>query len=351
MHRFKVTTFKWILSIFASFIFVWIVSYFFANSVALYDYDQQVNKYILQPNSIVRERSEGWARTEVGPYGTTGLFTDEYTDNPVLAIWGDSYIEGFNVSDQAKAGAVITRYCNKTEKCDYVGMNIGMSGRSIADYYFAIPEYEDVFPQIVHHYIVIANFNDILPDKESAYFARFVSSPELAMNKSTYKQTAPMLKQVLHTLKLDFVWHLAKKIYKKEFSFIPSFKQTERTDSSTARKSLSKIDKSWQFLLTKMAKITDKPLTFVYCPKVPVIDNNRIRFTDPDHDLAKKFENMCKSNGFGFINLKDAFIDCFNKYKKFPRGFCNSRPSQGHMNAKGHSILAYTILQQMSAEK
>jgi hypothetical protein len=299
---------KWPISFIASFVFAWIISYIFTNSVSLKIFDKEVDRFVLEPNTQVRMRNEGWATTNIGPHGITGLYVDEFNQKPILAIWGDSYIEGFHLKDKEKAGSVITMECRNRDDCDYTGINIGMSGQSIADYYFSIPKYEKVFQSIAMHYIVIPDMMDLEPDNKTASLSQFVSKPHYEFKKIHYQGTAYRVKSTFHALKLDFVWFLTRNLLNKEYHFLPAFGKAKVDNGTVIEQTTVDFSEAWHFLLSSLAKITDKPLTFVYCPTVPTIRNGAIDTVDPDRELAMQFEKMCKAYGFDFINLEDSFL-------------------------------------------
>jgi len=160
-------------------------------------------------------------------------------------------------------------------------------------------------------------------------------------------QTAYQLKAYLYRYKFDFMWYLARKIKNKKFRFMPSLKQAEVRKISQFYDNKD-YNETWSFLLSKMSEVSDKPMTFVYCPTVPIIANNTIIFQNPEQDMVDQFEKKCRQYGFGFINLQNDFIQYYKKNNLFPRGFWNSRPSLGHMNAVGHRIMAIAILKDTS---
>ena len=341
---------KWILSLIASSMFAWAVSYCSLDSVSLKSFDEAVNRFTLEPDTVVRMRSEGWANSHIGPHGTTGMFPANLKARPIIAIWGDSYIESFQVSDAEKAGTILTTLCTQKGNCDHIGMNIGMSGQSIADYYFSIPGYEFVFGTIGHHYIVLGSIMDVLPD-QSGRIGRFISAPEFSLKKIPFKQGPYQLKSLCYTFRLDFLWKLTRKLSKLDFSeMLPKIgpKQKEGTDDH----SILPVDHiaAWDFLLPKISDITQKSLTFVYCPTIPVITASGIELKNPKEALARTFERMCHKYGLGFIDIGDDFIRHYQRTGTFPRGFFNSQPSKGHMNAQGHRLLAEAIFKQINRD-
>ena len=59
--------------------------------------------------------------------------------------------------------------------------------------------------------------------------------------------------------------------------------------------------------------------------------------------MVRAFANLLQKEGFGFINLEEAYLTHWSDTGTFHRGFNNSRPWEGHYNAAGHKIAAEAI--------
>jgi hypothetical protein len=68
--------------------FIWIVGYFFCNSLTYYEYDRNLEKYIHAPGSITKHRSEGIATTYNGLFGIQGISDITKIDKNKIIVWG-----------------------------------------------------------------------------------------------------------------------------------------------------------------------------------------------------------------------------------------------------------------------
>ena len=65
--------------------------------------------------------------------------------------------------------------------------------------------------------------------------------------------------------------------------------------------------------------------------------------TNPESALASAFADLCKTKGIGFTSLEKPLLRHLKDTGKFPKGFHNSRPWEGHYNADGHRLAAEAI--------
>ena len=126
-----------------------------------------------------------------------------------------------------------------------------------------------------------------------------------------------------------------------------SYQQSRRDNSATD----VDLEGSWTFMLSKFKQQTELPIIFVYCPAIPMINNNELMLKNPDSDKSKQFNHICAEYDIGFIDVSARFLDYFKKTGRFPRGFSNSRPGSGHFNAAGHRIVAEAITEYIKTTK
>ncbi|MCD6578371.1 hypothetical protein J7L48_02745, partial [bacterium] len=125
-------------------------------------------KMIHSPNIVYKHRSEGIAKTYKGLFGINAIEDITKDSRKKIAVWGDSYVEAHQVNDNKKMPQVITsKLSNKGLGENLICFGVGMSGDSVADYYFDIPKYEQLTKNIISHFIVIANIRDILPNQST----------------------------------------------------------------------------------------------------------------------------------------------------------------------------------------
>ena len=88
---------------------------------------------------------------------------------------------------------------------------------------------------------------------------------------------------------------------------------------------------------------TSAPITFIYCPTLPYMDNGEFKFQDPNQATVERFADACKRHGISFLNTDSAFIEHFDNLGELTRGFSNTPPGEGHLNKNGHRITAIAL--------
>jgi hypothetical protein len=159
------------------------------------------------------------------------------------------------------------------------------------------------------------------------------------------------IKKVLGHLRLDFLWVPVKAyLTGLRVRVMPGIqREVKRNDERTV--SSVSLSEAWSFLLGKIISEVNVPLSFVYCPEIPRPSNGTIEWIDENGSLAEIFYKECARNGIGFINMGKEFCKFFERTGKFPRGFWNSRPGEGHLNEAGHKLVAQAIYNQYISMK
>jgi lysophospholipase L1-like esterase len=335
------------ISLFVSILFIWVVGYFFCNSLDYYKYDPQLNKFIHAPFLTYKHRTEGFASTKKGLFGINAIEDITKDGRRKIIVWGDSYIEGHQVNDKLKIPQVITKkLTNDSANSQIMSFAVGMSGDSVADYYFDIPKYESLVKSVAAHYIVITSINDILPDQLSDTTRGLFKSNPLEIYHDKWHPEFQKAKAQLNNFGLYFIWQPIRSLIStiKKITFIPTAQISHVENKAQQTYSPQFLQESWEFLLSELRKQTSKPLVFIYCPHVPKIEENKISITDPDQQQIELFSKIAKKNNIQFLNSSYQFINFYETTGLFPRGFSNSKPSVGHFNKYGHEIVSRLIV-------
>jgi hypothetical protein len=338
------------LCLLAAFCLHWLLGMAFKNSLVLHRYDPVLQKSVMLPGSTHQHTSEGIAVTTSYAHSIVGY---EHIDANAscIAIFGDSYVESFQVSDSFKMGDIVTQECAERYHNGIIGLNIGASGRSIADYYHDIPKYEQLY-HVMYIVILLGSMDDVLPDSAASQYDRFVSEPDFSFVKSDRAPRFETFKNTLAAFRLDFLWGILRDGLMQrrwDFPFLYQSKAASQTPPpATGLRDTAFYTRAWDYLLTHLKRQTSKPILFVYCPTIPSISGNAVSYKDPDQSLASAFAAACREHGLTFLNLGDAFIASYVRSGTLPRGFSNSRPGFGHLNESGHRIAAEAILDELT---
>ncbi len=332
----------WIWGFGCAFLIIWFVAAVFGNTLLLYTWSSDIGTWIRVPGSVYRERSEGWAKSQFGQYDIIGIHDVSIITSPAIVIWGDSYVEALQVEQKERMQEKLKSLWRANGINNYTAFGIGNSGENIADYYFKIPRYEKLCPTIVAHFIVITSLDDILPDQPLHNGAAFTSKPAYQFIDRHRQPEFRQAKEVLNKFGLDFIWQPARSFAKdKKLQFLPGLRNIglQHTENVSAKD----CDKAFAFIANALRHQTVKPVFIVYCPELPRIMDGKVRYEDVDADIISVFARECKNSGIGFIDMSQELRKYYHETGAFPRGFKNSIPSEGHLNAGGHDLIAKAI--------
>ncbi|MBI4850173.1 MAG: hypothetical protein HY808_16625 [Nitrospirae bacterium] len=333
------------ISIFISLLFIWGFCYFLCDSLISYEFDETLDKQIHKPGLIYKHRSEGWGTTYIGEHGIIGVKDITKDPRKKVVIWGDSHVEAFQVDDDKKLPQVISSLQGEKADNALMAFGVGMSGDSVADYYFDIPKYEKLAPPIIAHFIIISSIDDILPDQSADRIRGVFNSNPYRLENNNWKPRHQNIKRLLNNLGLYFVWDLVKSF---NSNMVMHFKPATRNAySNKARADISegpnKVEEAISFLMKKLRAQTVLPIIIVYCPYIPTITEGKIVSVDQGAFSIKLLAQKALQNNIVFLDMTDSFINAFNTTGKLPRGFPNSWPGYGHFNVMGHQIIALEI--------
>jgi hypothetical protein len=339
---------KWIFNLLFSFLFIYLVSFFFYDSTGTWTWSPELEQYIHPDGYIHHMRSEGWGTTCFGEFGIAGIKDISEAEENKILIWGDSYVEAFQVDDSQKMPQLLTKLFKKNLFNNWIAVGIGQSGATISDYYFRIPKYEKIIGDIKAHIIVIAQPDeDIVPNDTNSKLSRFLitHTNQLILEKETFKPKKTTIKSLLNCMHLDFFWNILKKITETKLNLNIKKKSAASNSIAKKNKKYSKecLSEIFNFITKKLSEQTDKDIIILYAPPVPIIEKGRIFIKDENKAMMHLFSIYCKKNNLIFLDLTQDFLDLYKEQGVFPRGFFNSEPSKGHFNSLGHAIVAQKI--------
>lgn len=342
--------YPWILGLILSCLFIWGIAAIFHDSTSPWFFDRELGILVHPSHYTYRHRSEGWGMTHYGAYGIGGIPDAASDPRAKILIWGDSYVAAHGVNDQDKMAQQLSHLFSRN-RIPVLAVGIGFSGASMADYYFRMPRYEKLLSSVRGHFIMIAQPDeDIVPDRQEqgqSRFLRISEPPGFALHEA-HQQVLPQqkLKMRLSMSYLDFIIILKKRVANIKPRFAPTIQRVSaKAESGDHVPFTSPADekRAFAFLCHSLRSQTTLPLTMVYLPRIPRIEQGKIVFTDPFAKRMATFARICREHNIGFLNLGGSFIHLYEESGRFPRGFANSRPGQGHLNRHGHGLVAQAL--------
>lgn len=363
---------KWIAGGAVSVLAIWAVTAICQPNIVPERWSEPFQRNVPAEGWSFSHRAENWATTHFGPEGFRGMKDLQGLQGPSAIIWGDSFVEAYQVDDADKMDARLNALLLNTEGENLTVASVGHSWWSVADYYFLIPRYEAFLPDCRLHVIHLFTLQDLLPDQDPrGCMSLFLSNPTFhfeefgAENRGLpIRVEQSKVKEIVYGAKLHFLLELRNKVaalIKMEgLRFTPGTAEN-RSESLTETRGVGAWRfmlknvyetgwtdapppiEAWKFLLAALKERTQVPIVFVYCPATPSMSRGEIILNNPERELAKSFSSLCAKSGYGFIDVESDFLDYWEKKRKLPRGFHTSRPGEGHYNADGHRIVAEAI--------
>lgn len=329
----------WISGFIISCFVIWPIGYLLLNSIVVYQRNANLDVWLPKCGTEIRWTSEGWGTTNFGELGTTGMIESLNSKKHKILIWGDSFVEAFQVDDKEKMQSQLNGLITRTGVEDTVGVGIGYSGRNLSDYFFLLPSYEELMPHVISH-VIVFQLNDILPNGKT-----LLDDPETPFKKRVWEPFGRKIRIVFHKMKMTAFWNAFRDFYKgmKKLRFRPGI--TGKAENLPNEKLPDNSEKYFELIAEKFQKVTNKPVCFVYIPDVPKIKNGVVAISNGDEDLVQTFGGILKTKGLHFINMQKPFVDFWRINGRFPRGFSNSRPDRGHLNSDGHYLVGESIAQ------
>ena len=348
---------KWGGGFVFSFVFIWVVAFFFTDMPFGMSWDQGAKKYTAKAGDVARWRSEGWGTTTAGPCGVKGRSTLPPQAAEKIAIWGDSHVEALQVNDRDTMGNVLTGLF-QAGSMDVYGLNIGDSGLSAADYYYNLAEFERCVPNVRLHVILVCDMGDVSPGEQKAVHAQFLSEPEPHLSPPSYKPSQYQhLTEMSRKTGLFFLLRLVYEAVNQPLAFFPGTAAVPSGETDNrggkAGKDTKKetvpedggeeLRRALAFLLRQLDSQADAPLAVVYCPHIPYLWEGAMVLEEAKAAQIAVLEQECRAAGIDFLDLRPVFVREYQENGVLPRGFPNSFPGRGHLNKAGHGLVARAI--------
>lgn len=332
----------WLFGFLLSTLFIWIVGTVFLPAVPDWRICDSLNLYVRNPGSVHRHFSEGYGISVYGKYGIIGIQDAANISYPKIIVWGDSFVEGYQVADEKKlAQQISTEWSLRHPENSIVGVGVAESGRAVADHYNLMPDYERLLNPLFH-VILIAGFSDLSPDGVS-----FHDTPEYKI--SEYRDTKRFVefRRVLNTLSLNFFYSKLLRIMDSgvNLRFSPGkAKMTNQCGSDLIEKEQVPVE-AWDYLIKMLRQRTTLPVLIIYTPPVPEIHSGKLMFSDKYSSLSETdiLAEICRKHNVGYIDMSARNIAHYLKTRHFPRGFNNGGFTTGHCNEIGFKLIAEAV--------
>jgi len=334
----------WLLGLVLSLAVVWAAGALFLDTVQPVARDPAVGRFMPEPGTVMRQRSEGWARTTAGEHGLRSLPGGRLPPGPKVVFWGDSYVEALQVDDAGHMDQVFTRLARRAG-LDLAGVGLGVSGDGVLDDLFRLRPYASVFAPVVLHVFVVAEIDEFLPDVPHPGHGEFRSAPEphLVFDTAVYGTSHLRFGHLVRSLELAGPYRILRKALALDLRLAPGPARPEAQPAPAAQEP-ERQARLLDFLLTTLRSQAPEPLLVAHIPYLPRLRGGVVHDEDPDAPAAAAVRAACQRNGVDFLDLGPEFRSFRQVTGRFPRGFLNSPPGQGHLNQDGHRLVAEAVL-------
>lgn len=293
------------------------------------------------PNACYRRGTEGFGVT---CYSTHGEIKTPYQDGVSVVVLGDSYTEATQVDNSEKYVSLTESYLRERGlKVDL--HNLGDSGLNTADYVYLAPLITKTFlPEVVVLQINAKDFSESLDIDGENHFEQ--QNGEMALSHSDSTPDDVTLENIARSSSLltyiIFRWSKISPKIVFDSSFLTKSPDTEALNGfgNPAAENISAEQIILQLNAIKRAYSASR-LVILFIPNVPVVSDSGLSWTNPSDDYFLSTFNSI--DGITLAYPIDGIRALYEEEKILPRGFFNTTPNTGHINAYGHELVAKSL--------
>jgi lysophospholipase L1-like esterase len=293
--------------------------------------------------SVIMERTEGDGITH---FFANGEVATPYQGGANIPVLGDSNTRALQVNDnQSYVSVAETMLRGKGIKVDL--HNLGASGGTLADYTYWAPFVQSKYqPSIVVIQISTGDFwgtgsGGYVMSNQGNYFIKNSDGTLKVIHK-------PLLENydLLRRIRGEFALlgygsdrlTLFLQIYKNsQVSDVADETQPSSNSSSLAQK----LDDYRAQLMALHTAFQGQRVIILGLPYYPLISGDQIALGDNDYSLL--LDQARRYGDWQVLDPLSAFQALWLQDHKLPRGFTNTVPGVGHLNADGHALVGQLL--------
>lgn len=323
---------------------LWLIGYVFCDCIVVMSKDEQLDTWVRHPDYSLRFHSEGWGTSHFAEHGIVGTKQGPAADDRTVVIWGDSYVEAVHVDDSTKMHNQFNRLWQKKHPDSPLrAYAVGQAGYHMFDYLKLMPKFGDNLGDVQAHVIVLHTPSDLYPPKPGQ-LERPVSQQVQAYSQP--KPLAMRWREPWRDLELSALWILVRDSKGVKLRWQPGA-IADAPQPAADPAPWNPEPSYWGDLLTELKQRADAPVTILYLPTVPFLEDGQLIVEDENESLMTKFAEACHEHGIGFVSMRDTLIEAYHKHGRIPRGFANTLPGRGHLNDLGHAVVAHKLTELM----
>lgn len=287
---------------------------------------------------------EGFAWGMNDSYGYNNVCRIDMENIDIL-LMGSSHMNAYNVPQKCSVPYLLNRMIETSNKIQGGGVyNIGMEGHTF--------------------YICSDNLKDALETySPQKYVIMETRSVKLSMErmeevlKGTRKRTPAFDSGLIYYMqKVPYFCLLHRQIRDMCGLNDVSLADTDTADKvidSGSDDTLENITLDYNTQLNqymeKLAKEVNSynvKLLIFYMPSISINDDGTVGIVGDPQDTAE-FASACKNYGIEFLDMSDVFLENYKQNYELPFGFSNTEAGRGHLNRRGHELVASALFDKM----
>lgn len=325
---------RWVVASGVGLAFSWAVGAVFLESVFVYQWDEQIRRWVPPKGYSARWTREGWATTHYDAHATLWDGSHD-ADAPRVVFWGDSYVEALQIPHGLKMHEQFRRFWQQAQEGPVVSVAAALSGRDPSDVYFLLPRMESVFQPIMCHVVVIHLSELRAPRGWTPGTPPFRESIE-----------EPLLQKfrfIPHRYRMTAWWDVFREASRTTLRFGPGEVTLPKARNGVPAGAHSPQMAYWRSALEALRGQTDRPMLIVRISAYPRIKDGRIEVADPRAQSSAMLGELCRETGMGYVDLHPYFAEYLKTTGQLPRGFAQTIPGEGHLNTAGHRLVARAV--------
>jgi len=316
---------------------IWGMGAVLLTSPSLFTFDSRLGFAPRSAGTYKQQRQENWVNNT---FGELGMEVHElsrlHSAKPKCVIYGDSYMEAAMIPGGKRVQDLFQ--CNDLDM-----VSMGYSSISAPEYCFLLKRVPAVIGNVRYNVVFVGDVYDFVGMSPELCDGNFVGSLPQKSSSGSDKVSSEYrlfsLRAVMRRWRLcKFDWFGNHWIGKEVAA-----KAEAKTDVNLICRKLKEAVQSRAEQSRAEQSRAEVSLLIAYAPTVPRIYNNQVRFDAEAGNFGRELAAACKSNGIAFLDLGEAFCDYYRRSGRFPRGFFNTPPGEGHLNEAGHAIAAQML--------
>jgi hypothetical protein len=287
--------------------------------------------------------TEGIATSHFSPAGLRLTGNPQIAGAPSVVVLGDSHVEAFQVYDQQTMGSVLE--CRlRTAGKQWNVLQYAWSGANGPDYVYAAPLIQDMFhPQRI---FLVMDAGDFV---SSTSVARLVQSRSGVVAAEPVGPGSVPGRPRSYSGKGSRIVKESGLFYASALRFtldiLPRLKSQPPDDQEGVLVPASTSQSTVELVVRGLKQAYGDKLVIVYAPAQPFF------LATPPEPQEAYLLKACQAESVACLSLQEPMLQDLETRHGLARGFINTPPGLGHLNARGHELAANAMYEWLGSSR